>query len=1059
MAKTTFVSRYEYKKLLHPGTASKVWYAEDVKNNIPVAIKELIIVEDSTSGLETGVHELFKRECDSLERLKHENIITYIDSGFDRKKMYIVTEWFESVSLERFIQENTTSYLDVLEISISILKGLAEAHRKNVIHRDIKPSNILINDAKEIKIIDFGISKILDITYNPVKTLRDYMTPAYAAPEQLLRNPARPQSDLYSIGAIMAFMFTKKNPPEDKTQIGMYLNEIQCPEEIMSLIFSLMNDKLDKRPHTADEVLRIITQEYYKRRTDSNIYSLSVKPGIARKLYEFGLINYSSSEYVIAFIENDLKECNIYKNKDTFYLIGKTGKYHLKLQENNLIVFNVSILDNYIDLENEKHKGLQVDGHFIVNIVKSRFDYPTSNNEALLEFLQTLIDYEARRKVKQEREKEENKLINRWEQYLKEEIQINQQKKRVCQYTRFEENEDGTIIEVTTDSFDLYNLNTGDPIQLTSTKNKQFTIGKIEGIKGNLVSISLEPDVNTIDIAPRGSLGVDVIQTEASIKRLSYAIKDVKMRNAQIPNLIDLLRDPQLISSPIESGESIDFIQPKLDIDNKIIVEKSLRTKNMFLIQGPPGTGKTTVITEIVCQILNKNPEARILLSSQSHVAVDQALNRIVEIIPEFLTIRIGHSDRISADSEHLKMANQLRNWVLEVKQRSYTGLVKYLTNHYDISDKGLEQINEHINNKSPAVSWMDIELDKQFNEQKQIAQLAQTTKEWYQRLGKVMEFDEIFAQRASIVAATCVGIASRHVVRKMTFDWVIIDEAARATAPELLVPMIRGKKIILVGDHRQLPPVVKNINKLRLSEKYIRTADLEQSLFEQLIENAPVDSKSVLTSQFRMHPVIAKLINKVFYPTDKIITKTTVEERKHYTKWQPQSIIWVSTQNIHNHEEDERLKSKRNRAEAEVILSILEEIEIAYQDSEQEASIAIISGYNAQKTLLTSLIRPNKDNKWKKLKITIDNVDAFQGSQADIVIYSIVRCNKDKEIGFLYDERRLNVALSRGKSCLIIVGDPVFIKTAYTVGPNPFIDIIRFIKDNPDDCIMEVLQ
>jgi len=492
-----------------------------------------------------------------------------------------------------------------------------------------------------------------------------------------------------------------------------------------------------------------------------------------------------------------------------------------------------------------------------------------------------------------------------------------------------------------------------------------------------------------------------------------------------------------------------------LDPANQRAVQKALSTKDICLIQGPPGTGKTTVITEIVCQILKTNPKAKILLSSQSHVAVDHALKNITKLLPQFNIIRIGRADnnRISEEALSLMMPNQIKKWIEEVKGKSRMELLKYLRSKFILKEGGDNSIESLLNDidsvipKPLSVSINDSEITK----------LITITREWYRKLGKSEEFEAIFARKASIVASTCMGIASRHALNSMVFDWVIVDEAGRATPPELLVPIIRGRKIVLVGDHKQLPPVVNSeLTKEDLEKLDIRLCDLEKSLFEDLIQKIPDEAKVVLTSQFRMHPAIARLIAEVFYPSVDIKTKIKPEERKHNLSWWPRTIAWFNTQNLDNCREQEDGLSKRNYAEAEVILKILKEINQQYNGSPTKIRVGVISGYAAQKALLINLVAPSNSERWENIKIIIDNVDAFQGSETDIAIYSVVRCNKDNRIGFLHDSRRLNVALSRARNALIIVGNIHFIERVQVSTGNPFGNLLTYMKKNRADCLIE---
>ena len=154
----------------------------------------------------------------------------------------------------------------------------------------------------------------------------------------------------------------------------------------------------------------------------------------------------------------------------------------------------------------------------------------------------------------------------------------------------------------------------------------------------------------------------------------------------------------------------------------------------------------------------------------------------------------------------------------------------------------------------------------------------------------------------------------------------------------------------------------------------------MERSLFEELFEKVAPEAKITLTAQFRMHPTIAEMINKIFYSTTNIETKSA-EERAHLLEWKGKSIIWLNTEDLSNNLEQEVLNSFRNNVEAQVILKQLEIIQQKYQEVNSIIRVGVISGYDAQKRLLNNLIKPS-DPKWKNIKIFIDNVDAFQGSR-----------------------------------------------------------------------------
>lgn len=1038
-------NRYNIIREIDYTRTSRVWLAADLMNdNSLVAVKVLSSIDSAN----TGIRELFRREYESLALLNHPNIISYIDSGVENDKLYLVTEYFESKNLRKLTENNLLGLNDILQILLGILEGIADAHRKNIVHRDLKPSNILVDEIRRVKIIDFGISKIMGYAYTSSETVRDYMTAAYASPEQLLRREAKPTSDLFSVGAILYFLIQGNDPPEDKDILWQQVEVLSGNGDLIILLKKLLQINPDQRPQS----IRVVISEVktlIRKNTAVITHNLRLHFDISKQLYDLGLMRYHSLEQAKAFVQKDLNDSKIYKRKSTYYLIGEKARYHcfLTSEKSCLCVKRLNSLD-YTEWEKETKYAVEVNANWVIppNGMKISVD------SQLIDFLSQVEDEEKKRQVQIAREETQSQLINKWERYIDEKMVEIRRRQAACYYDSFELSGNGDQLIVHPES-GTWDFEQGDYIQMSINSGKFLSIGTIDEVQGDRIWINLNWDADIQHLSKRGILGIDSKQAEITLRRLKWAVKAIRTRTSVNPLLSDIISDPEIVT--MYGISPVDKFYQELDASNQRAVEKALSTKDIFLIQGPPGTGKTTVITEIVCQILSSNPKAKILLSSQSHVAVDHALKNIHKLLTDKRIIRIGRAEKVSEDSLLLMMPNQLKKWVSEVQVNSKNELLKYLRSNYSLTQEGEQEIKAVLREDKVLESLNKVKVACDGKEE-EIYKLISITREWYKRLGKLDEFDEIFAQKASIVAATCLGIASRHALKSMVFDWVIVDEAGRATAPELLVPIIRGKRVIVVGDHRQLPPVIDNEIKSSLEKLGIREEELEKSLFEELIERAPENAKIVLNSQFRMHPSIARLISEVFYPTECITTKRSANERKHNMPWWPRTVAWFDTSTMPDCDEQDSNSSKKNNAEAIVVLKILELIDKRYQGVSEKIKVGVLSGYGAQKEILQNLIAPNNSDKWKNIKIIIDNVDAFQGSETDISIYSVVRSNNDNNIGFLHDYRRLNVALSRGRNALIIVGNAFFAERAQALFGNPFLNLLSFIKKYPADCFIE---
>lgn len=314
----------------------------------------------------------------------------------------------------------------------------------------------------------------------------------------------------------------------------------------------------------------------------------------------------------------------------------------------------------------------------------------------------------------------------------------------------------------------------------------------------------------------------------------------------------------------------------------------------------------------------------------------------------------------------------------------------------------------------------------------------------------------------ASIVGATCLGIASLSANVDMKFDWVIVDEAGKATPTEILVPISLGKKIVLVGDHKQLPPVVDETLLEEDDTNTIDKKDLETSLFEYMEGELNDDCKSVLNQQYRMNPVIGNLISKMFYGNT-LESKTKKEEKTIPLKmYEDKPLVWLSTDLRTDNAEEPIGKTFRNSCETKIIFEQLIEIEEELKEQNLYKEVGIIAGYKAQKEALRRLYESQYSERFHYIKdIDINTVDAFQGREMDIIFYSVVRSNSEGKLGFLQDVRRLNVAFSRARELLVVVGNHHSVTKNIRLNgeENPFVGIMTYIYDNEDDCLLKEVE
>lgn len=471
-------------------------------------------------------------------------------------------------------------------------------------------------------------------------------------------------------------------------------------------------------------------------------------------------------------------------------------------------------------------------------------------------------------------------------------------------------------------------------------------------------------------------------------------------------------------------------------------VTKAILAKDMAFIQGPPGTGKTTVIAEIIWQEILRKPDARILLTSQTNLAVDNALERLqgkrgirpVRIVPQ------SKMDKLEREGKRYLLP-LIESW----------------------KEKATEDVADNAVNL-----WIDT-IRQSINQSTKYAEvLAQWKKDLETKDDYIRQtFSQNYKSKVNLVAATCSICGSKDFLstyhsiygteNEPYFDVVIMDEASKATPLEMAVPMVLGKKIIVIGDHKQLPPMMdensidtalKKIGRSDLAEKL---ENIKESQFKRLFEAAQkVRTKLVATldTQYRMHEQIMQTINH-FYKDDLINglqcgIKETMNNpdmrnkgsRYHGLDFQnifrPEThAIWI---NVHNPEKKEG-SSYVNTAEQEAIRLVLQALEKSNGYSEyvesfnrpEDKEIGLITFYAAQKRAIKDLA---KKGLLGKGSIRIDVVDKFQGMERNIVIVSTVRSNKRKKMGFADRIERINVAFSRAKRLLIVVGDKQFFES-----------------------------
>lgn len=417
------------------------------------------------------------------------------------------------------------------------------------------------------------------------------------------------------------------------------------------------------------------------------------------------------------------------------------------------------------------------------------------------------------------------------------------------------------------------------------------------------------------------------------------------------------------------------------------LILKALACEDLFFMQGPPGTGKTTAIVEIVLQLMKAKPTARILISSETHVAVDNALDRLAkEASPELIDLILRYPKFSISE--------------FECENTPYTDALTR-------ADALWHQAHE-------TAPELTMQLWKELNTSRKSDDGTISIARWQARN---------LAEMHQVIGVTCNQID--HLIDSETsmFDLVIVDECSKATMPEWLMAMSVGKKCILVGDHRQLPPTfcTEEAEVLQQMDSH-KERLIRNGVIERLFVNLPSRMKGTLKKQFRMLPHIGLFVSNHFY-------EGQLEHHRTQTDHEFQDFGWFTYRSKGFRVPEQSGKEKKilvNNFEVGIIMKTLAEINdrLKRAKSERRISVALITPYRAQCMALRQAIKEYDFSKF--LAVEIDTVDAFQGRQADIVFFSFVR--NTGPATFYADDRRMNVAISRARDAVYLVGDITYI-------------------------------
>ena len=568
------------------------------------------------------------------------------------------------------------------------------------------------------------------------------------------------------------------------------------------------------------------------------------------------------------------------------------------------------------------------------------------------------------------------------------------------------ENQGNTALQQPENASDANHKVQNSNLKVQSIKYFSFT-GTVSYVDGDRMVITVPDSAPLLELQQStDSIGVQLSFDETSYKLMFEALDRVmKAKNNRLAYLRDLFYSHQKAGR--FSFEPMKF--PWLNPTQERAVNEVLWAKDVAIVHGPPGTGKTTTLVEAINETLMR--ESQVLVCAQSNMAVDWISEKLVD--RGINVLRIGNPTRVN---------DKMLGFTYERRFESHADYPQLWAIRKAIRElrKNRKKGSENYHQKMDRLKSRAAEIELRINA-------------------------ELFGE-ARVIACTLVGSA-HHLLEGMKFGTLFIDEAAQALEAACWIPMKRASRVILAGDHCQLPPTVKSIAALR--------AGLGKTLMERIAENKP-EVVTLLKIQYRMNDEIMRFSSDWFYG-GKVESAPQIKYRSVLDYDHP--ITWIDTSNEENQitiegedaPEDSASTSSSvsaanqnsdlnfkeqfvgesfgriNKAEAELTLLTLAEYftKIGKQRVlEERIDVGIISPYRAQVQYLKKLIKKYEFFKPYRRLISVNTVDGFQGQERDVILISLVRSNDEGQIGFLKDLRRMNVAMTRARMKLIILGN-----------------------------------
>ena len=548
-----------------------------------------------------------------------------------------------------------------------------------------------------------------------------------------------------------------------------------------------------------------------------------------------------------------------------------------------------------------------------------------------------------------------------------------------------------------------------------SGPDRPVVSGVVTRVRRNTLLLATTKEALPDWVRDGSTLGIDLTFDEVSYREMNQALSTVMLAHG---NRLAELRDVLLAARPASFREpkADDLFYPSALNDSQLAaVRHVISAQDVAIIHGPPGTGKTTTLVQAILETIRR--ERRVLVCAPSNTAVDLLTEKLAE--RGVNVIRMGNPSRVSS---------LLLKHTLDAGVMAHASYAKMHAMR-QTAEQCRDTASEHVR---------DLGFEERQHRQ-WLREKARTLRQAADDMERLMTEDVL--ESTQVITCTLVGASHRH-IRHLSFETVFIDEAAQALEPGCWIPIAKGQRVVLAGDHHQLPPTVK-------SEKAAREG-LRETLFEKCIQRQPQTAR-MLTVQYRMHAHIMGFSSEKFYG-NQLVPHPSVRDAglaAYDARFSPDlPVEFIDTAGCGFQEVViPESRSTANPEEAHVLLERLAQLLAPCESIEQDQrplTIGVIAPYRAQINYLKDAVEdsPMLNDLLLQRCLSVGTVDSFQGQERDIIAITLTRSNPQGEIGFLSDIRRMNVGMTRARRKLLLVGD------SSTLCRHPFFaELLAYVK------------